>query len=117
MACVAASTRTEIFLILLLVVSTSSYFNSIIKIQNSKRSITVNGFHDLSRRNRPFTRLHAEKSASIDRSASICVSEFFSSSGKLPTPAVESRLSVIRKAGLDALSVAKLPFGKDEAWR
>lgn len=117
MACVAASARTEIFFILLLVVSTSSYFNSIIKIQSRKKITNINGIPDFCRRNQPFTRLDAEKPAPIDRSASICVSEFFSSSGKLPTPAVESRLSAIRKAGLDALSVAKLPFGKDEAWR
>lgn len=64
-----------------------------------------------------FTKLNAEKPTAIDRSASVCVSEFFSSSGKLPMPSPDSRLSAVRIAGAGALSNAKLPFGKDEAWR
>jgi hypothetical protein len=61
--------------------------------------------------------LYAEKPASTDRSASVCVAEFFSSSGKLSVPAPESRLSSIRTSGVSTLNSIKLPFGKDEAWR
>ena len=63
------------------------------------------------------TQLHAEKSESLDRSASVCVSDFFSNSGKSLKPVVISQLASVRLAGAEALSAAKLPFGKDEAWR
>ena len=63
------------------------------------------------------SRLCVEKPASTDRSASVCVADFFSSSGKLSLPTPESRLSSIRTSGVNSLSSMKLPFGKDEAWR
>ena len=63
------------------------------------------------------SRLNAEKPALTERSASVCVAEFFSSSGKLSVPTPESRLSSIRTSGVNTLSSIKLPFGKDEAWR
>jgi hypothetical protein len=88
-----------------LVMNPSSTFR-----HNVMRSNSVNQQHFTSR-------LYAEKPASTDRSASVCVAEFFSSSGKLSVPAPESRLSSIRTSGVSTLNSIKLPFGKDEAWR
>ena len=63
------------------------------------------------------SQLNAEKSESLDRSASVCVSDFFSNNGKSLKPVVISQLAAVRVAGVEALSTSKLPFGKDEAWR
>lgn len=76
--------------------------------------------HDIARDSQTrsqLTQLNAEKSDKVDKSASVCVSDFFSSSGKSSTPSSSSKLAAVRVAGVDALGSAKLPFGKDEAWR
>jgi hypothetical protein len=94
-----------------------SSVNALMKIQNPTRSTGFARSTSSIALQQSLSRLMADKSASIGRSASVCVDEFFSSSGKLPILGSESRLSAVRIAGVAALSSAKLPFGKDEAWR
>jgi hypothetical protein len=84
---------------------------------NTFRHINSNCLSTNDRCHRSLTQLTAEKLGVSDRSASVCVNEFFSSSGKLPVPVAGSHLSAVRMAGIEALNSAKLPFGKDEAWR
>ena len=72
--------------------------------------------HGVSSHHLPM-QLNAEKPESLDRSASVCVSDFFSNSGKSLSPVLGSQLTAVRLAGVEALNIASLPFGKDEAWR
>ena len=87
-------------------------------VMNPLSTFRRNRVHSYSETQSQFSsRLYVVKPASTDRSASVCVTDFFSSSGKLSLPTPESRLSSIRSSGVNSLSSIKLPFGKDEAWR
>lgn len=100
------------YIISIIIILLSSNVNGLIK--SSVPFESIKKLKNKAYSHHSFIQLNAEK---IDRSASVCVKDFFSNSINLATPITGSHLSAVRMAGIEAINNAKLPFGKDEAWR